>query len=557
MTGKIGIRSITVRIVIVAVMLLTIVTFSNTTVSAATQDKYPYLIKINKRMNTVTVYRKDSAGNYTVPIKAMVCSTGNATPIGTFKTPAKYRWKILMDDVWGQYSTRITGGILFHSVWYYKRDPSTLSVRQYNRLGTTASHGCVRLTTVDAKWIYDNCSLGTTVVIYNSSNPGPLGKPEPIKLSGRYTWDPTDTFSKNNPYNKMKPKITGASNKTVSYLSKVDLKKGIKAYNTTGYDVTRRLKVSGTVNTSKPGKYKVTYSVTDQIGRTAKKTVTYTVLGNAATPTLKGVTTKVYSYNSYKNTDLNKYVYNGISAYIGKEKLDSKDITYKAKVVENSDSLLKYKITYTAMNPYSKKKVSKVGYIVLDKKAPSIQGDSTLYLTPKAFTALKNELKAGKYSTIAIQDNYSKASKLSTSYTLSKKSDTYYTLVFTVLDEAKNKAKKTVKIYLLNSPKLNVEASTIEIGSLADLTDRFILSKVTFTASGIDYTSKFKKQIQYKKEVSADGTTITVRYSLPLRNAKTITAKINFVIKQEPPATTEEPIQEPTQEPTRESIQNK
>ena len=35
----------------------------------------PYYIKINKLANTVTVYTKDANGNYTVPYKAIVCST--------------------------------------------------------------------------------------------------------------------------------------------------------------------------------------------------------------------------------------------------------------------------------------------------------------------------------------------------------------------------------------------------------------------------------------------------------------------------------------------------
>ena len=39
-------------------------------------DKFPYYIKVNRLMNTVTVYAKDEAGAYTVPVKAMVCSCG-------------------------------------------------------------------------------------------------------------------------------------------------------------------------------------------------------------------------------------------------------------------------------------------------------------------------------------------------------------------------------------------------------------------------------------------------------------------------------------------------
>lgn len=151
-----------------------------------------YVIKINKKKNTVTVYAKDGKKGYIIPVKAFVCSTGAATPLGTFKTPQKIRWHELDGPSYGQWCTRITGHILFHSVWYYKPKNTTLSVAQYNKLGTQASHGCVRLTAGDAKWIYDNCKLKTKVIIYNSNNPGPLGKPTAHKLPSWHTWDPTD-----------------------------------------------------------------------------------------------------------------------------------------------------------------------------------------------------------------------------------------------------------------------------------------------------------------------------------------------------------------------------
>ena len=137
-----------------------------------------YLIKINKNTNVVTVYDKATGK----PEKAFVCSVGNGTPIGTFKTSDKYRWHLLVGPSYGQYCTRITGKILFHSVWYYRnKDFASQSYREYKKLGTTASHGCIRLTVADAKWIYDNCDKGTTVVIFKgTAKDDPLGKPTAV-----------------------------------------------------------------------------------------------------------------------------------------------------------------------------------------------------------------------------------------------------------------------------------------------------------------------------------------------------------------------------------------
>ena len=168
----------------------------------AVEDSFPYYLKINRQQNVVTVYEKDENGEYTVPVKAILCSTGlyNATPKGTFQLSSKYVWRELNGGVYGQYASRITGGVLFHSVPYAKKNKATLSASKYNKLGQQASMGCVRLTVEDAKWIYDNCPSGTNVEIYDSEDPGPLGKPEALKLdadSPNKGWDPTDPDERN------------------------------------------------------------------------------------------------------------------------------------------------------------------------------------------------------------------------------------------------------------------------------------------------------------------------------------------------------------------------
>lgn len=172
------------------------------------QESTPsYYIKVNYGAQVVTVYGKDSKGNYTVPVKAMVCSTGTYTPTsGVYKIPNKFRWLDMIGDVYAQYCTQIVGDILFHSVPYLtKYDHSSLEWWAYDQLGTRASLGCIRLTCKDAKWIYDNCRIGTQVEFYSSSNPGPLGKPSARKISDAPSyvrgWDPTDSAS-GNPWKK-------------------------------------------------------------------------------------------------------------------------------------------------------------------------------------------------------------------------------------------------------------------------------------------------------------------------------------------------------------------
>lgn len=158
------------------------------------KQKSSYVIKVNRNASCVTVYAKDGLKGYTIPVVAFVCSAGYDTPTGTFRIKDKLRWHELMGPCWGQWCQHITPSILFHSVYYDRKyDNKSLNVAAYNRLGTIASHGCIRLTAGDCKWIYDNCKVGTKVIIYdNTSDPGPFDKPKAQKLKSYHTWDPTD-----------------------------------------------------------------------------------------------------------------------------------------------------------------------------------------------------------------------------------------------------------------------------------------------------------------------------------------------------------------------------
>lgn len=151
-----------------------------------------YELRVNKETNVVTVLIPNGEGEYEIAYKRFICSVGDDTPIGVFYTPAKYRWRALVESSYGQYSTRIVNRILFHSVPYDEQDPYTLFAEEYNKLGTTCSHGCIRLTCEDAKWIYDNCVLKTKVEIV-SEKFDPLSKPVIKKIPSNQTWDPTDT----------------------------------------------------------------------------------------------------------------------------------------------------------------------------------------------------------------------------------------------------------------------------------------------------------------------------------------------------------------------------
>lgn len=153
----------------------------------------PYMLKINRVTDTLTVYAQDGANGYILPIVSFLTTTGDDTPYGTFHIPEKYRWRLMYGDVYTQYAMRLKAGYMIHSVIFNRQNPYTLDTITYNNLGVGRSHGCTRLKTGEVKWIYDNCPVGTTVVIYDSVVNGPFERPvlEAV-IPFDQNYDPTD-----------------------------------------------------------------------------------------------------------------------------------------------------------------------------------------------------------------------------------------------------------------------------------------------------------------------------------------------------------------------------
>ena len=128
-------------------------------------SKTKWLILVDCTNNKTAVFTGEQ-GSWELH-RFMNCSTGApATPTvkGTFTIG--YRGLHFGEDegytCW--YWTQFYGDYLFHSVLYY---PYSKTAIQDGRLGQNLSHGCVRLNINDAKWIYDNISKNSKVVVYS------------------------------------------------------------------------------------------------------------------------------------------------------------------------------------------------------------------------------------------------------------------------------------------------------------------------------------------------------------------------------------------------------
>lgn len=161
----------------------------------------PYTLQVDRTNGVMTVYA-DSAR--TIPVKTIRVSVGlpsTPTPTGTYSLSRSLRWQPLMGPSWGQYGTHVDGagqgGIFIHSVACAQANSYNLPTVEYNKLGSPASHGCIRTCVADAKWVYDHCN-GATINIYDGKYKaddalkGPLGKKPLTPLKGAANYDPTD-----------------------------------------------------------------------------------------------------------------------------------------------------------------------------------------------------------------------------------------------------------------------------------------------------------------------------------------------------------------------------
>lgn len=138
---------------------------------ALSSDEYvfPYKLFVSIANQRVYVHEWNGNGYNDEPLYTVKCSTGtnnNPTPTGTYQAGGQsgMEWYLFEKSAcYAKWAYHIVGNVLFHSVLYDLH--KNLMESTVDALGHKDSHGCIRLAVPDAKWIYDNCPPGTTVVI--------------------------------------------------------------------------------------------------------------------------------------------------------------------------------------------------------------------------------------------------------------------------------------------------------------------------------------------------------------------------------------------------------
>ena len=121
-----------------------------------------WLILVDTKKNRVGIFN-GSKGRWTQKQYWKCTSGAKATPTVKGQFTVGIKGKVFGKGYSCWYYTQFYGNYLFHSILY---NPGSMTSIQDGRLGINASHGCVRLSLNNAKWIYNNIPKRTKVVVY-------------------------------------------------------------------------------------------------------------------------------------------------------------------------------------------------------------------------------------------------------------------------------------------------------------------------------------------------------------------------------------------------------
>lgn len=137
---------------------------------APTPKPVPYYVEVDVANQLVKVFARNENNEFKKLERVMYCSTGTESfpsEPGSHILSGKKAASALF-PTWGnataRYWVQITPEIAFHSILF--KSSGALSTSSVARLGRRASHGCIRLSMGDAKWMYDNLTKGVEVFIY-------------------------------------------------------------------------------------------------------------------------------------------------------------------------------------------------------------------------------------------------------------------------------------------------------------------------------------------------------------------------------------------------------
>nr|WP_172692235.1 leucine-rich repeat protein [Paeniclostridium sordellii]AUO31860.1 hypothetical protein [Paeniclostridium sordellii] len=295
-----------------------------------------------------------------------------------------------------------------------------------------------------------------------------------------------------------KPVISGADNVSIKEGTPFNPMAGVTATDTEDGNITKDIKVTGGVDTDKPGKYELTYTVTDKDGNT-------TTVKRIVTVNMKWVDiNNIPVINSENKTIKVGDKFNPMTGVTATDKEDG-NITKDIKVIENTVDTSKpgtYKVVYEVTDSKGATATKTITVTVRSNDKPVISGTDNVSIKEGT---LFNPM-AGVTATDTEDGNITKDIKVTGGVDTDKPGK--YELTYTVTDKDGNTTtvKRIVTVNMKwvdinNIPVINSENKTIKVG------DKFNpMTGVTATDKEDGNITKDIKVIENTVDTSKPGT---------------------------------------------------
>ncbi|MCU4768258.1 immunoglobulin-like domain-containing protein [Bacillus toyonensis] len=319
---------------------------------------------------------------------------------------------------------------------------------------------------------------------------------------------------------------------------KFDPMAGVSAIDEKDGDITSKIKVEGNVDTSKPGTYEVTYSVTNSKGLTIVRKQPVKVKETEGTKNEAPVLTVPFSTTLHVGEEFDPMA--GVSA------------------TDKEDGNLTNKVKYTGSVDTSKPGKYIVEYWVVDSKGVNATATrSVIVKENEEIPDMEPKLTAPTKTTINVGDKFDPmagvsatdkedgdiTSKVTVNGSVDTSKPGTYELTYTVLDSKGHKVttKQTVTVKQKVEPKDDVPVLTVPAEATINIGDKFN------PMAGVSATDKEDGDITSK--VTVDGSvdtskpgTYQLTYTVSDSNGHTVTAKQTVTVKQKVESKDEVPV---------------
>jgi hypothetical protein len=318
------------------------------------------------------------------------------------------------------------------------------------------------------------------------------------------------------------PKIKGADNISIKEGTPFNPMKGVSATDKEDGNITKDIKVTGTVDIDKPGKYELIYTVTDKDKNTTNVIRTVTV--NPKMIDINAIPVINASDKTIKVGDK----FNPLEEVSVSDKEDG-NITKDIKVIENTLDTSKegvYKVVYKVTDNQGATVTKTITVIVRSNDKPVISGADNISIKEgMPFNPIKGVSAADKED-----GNITKDIKVTGIVDIDKPGK--YELIYTVTDKDKNTT-NVIRTVIVN-PKM-IDINTIPVINVSDKTikvgDKFNpLEGVSATDKEDGDLTKDIKVIENTLDTSKEGV-YKVVYKVTDKQCATVTKTIAVTVK--------------------------